>query len=128
MTQDVGLGKKDTSRRAAGARAEALAAEHLEKLGYRIIQRNFRCAEGEVDLIAWDGAVLCFIEVRSRATDDFGDPLETIGPQKIRRVVMAARAYLQNFQGIWPEMRFDAVGILMLEPPKLTLVRDAFEA
>jgi putative endonuclease len=114
--------------RARGQRAETLAAQHLEAQGYRVVERSFRCKVGEVDLIAWDGSVLCFVEVRSRATDDFGDPLETIGPQKIRRIVRAAGEYLVTFKGPWPEMRFDAVGIVMSESPVVTLLRGAFEA
>jgi Holliday junction resolvase-like predicted endonuclease len=66
--------------------------------------------------------------VRSRKTADFGDPLETIGREKIRRIVRAAREYLSAIEGPWPEMRFDAVGILMAEPPVITVVRGAFEA
>ena len=123
-----GEGGPQPTTRTRGEAGENLAARHLESLGYRIVERNYRVASGEVDLIAWDGQVLCFVEVRSRATVDFGDPLETIGPQKIRRIVKAAREYLANIDGTWPEMRFDAVGIVMSEPPQLTLVRGAFEA
>ena len=111
-----------------GARAEALAAEFLEGLGYRVVTRNFRCQGGEIDLVAWDGPVLCFIEVRARESDEFGTPLETLDARKLRRVVHAARAYLETLVGPWPEMRFDAVGILLTEPPRIELVRAAFEA
>ncbi|MEE8408290.1 MAG: YraN family protein [Myxococcota bacterium] len=114
-----------------GAAAEELAADYLRNEGYRIVARNHRCAGGELDLVAWDGDILCFIEVRSRASDAFGDPLETITPQKIRRVVRAARDYLEGVRGPLPEMRFDAVGIVINdpdEPPRITLVRGAFDA
>ena len=129
MTPAHVFGKAPETTRARGQQAEGLAAAHIEALGYRLVERNFRCAAGEVDLIAWDGSVLCFIEVRSRATADFGDPLETIGPQKIRRIVRAAREYLSRLDGPWPEMRFDAIGVLTSStPPEITLVRGAFEA
>ncbi len=111
-----------------GAAAEEIAARYLRDVGYRIVARNHRCSGGELDLVAWDGDILCFVEVRSRGSDAFGDPLETITPQKIRRVVCAARDYLAGLGGKWPEMRFDAVGIIMEEPPRITLVRDAFDA
>jgi putative endonuclease len=110
-----------------GRRAEQLAETHLQRAGYRIVARNHRCAGGEVDIIAFDGDVLCFIEVRARATDALGHPLETIDKRKIRRVAIAARDYINGLRGPWPEMRFDAIGILLHDPPEITLVRGAFE-
>jgi len=118
--------RESTTRR--GMRAEDTAAEYLATQGYRIIGRNHRCAVGEIDLIGYDGAVLCFIEVRSRSTVDFGTPLETISRPKIARIVRAARHYLETLPAPWPEMRFDAVGIVLGEPPSIELVRAAFEA
>jgi putative endonuclease len=109
-----------------------LCVEHLVALGYRIIARNHRCRGGELDVVAWDGNVLCFVEVRSRATDAYGDPLESITPQKIHRIVCAARdfvaGYLPACVDLWPMMRFDALGVVLSQPPQLRLVRDAFEA
>jgi putative endonuclease len=110
-----------------GAAAEQLAADHLAAAGYRIVARNHRCQGGEVDIVAWDGDVLCFVEVRSRKDDRFGHPLETISAQKIRRVARGARDFLRTLRGARPTMRFDAVGIVMSDPPVITLVRDAFE-
>lgn len=110
-----------------GRRGEDLAVSHLQACGYDIVARNHRCAGGEVDLVAWDAGVLCFIEVRARASDDFGHPLETIDARKIRRVAKAAAHYLETLAGPWPPMRFDAVGILLTVPPEITLVRAAFE-
>jgi putative endonuclease len=111
-----------------GRAAEDLACDHLEGLGYRVVTRNHRCPQGELDIVAWDGPVLCFVEVRARAPGPFGTALETIGPRKIRRVVAAARDYLETLPPPWPEMRFDAVGIELTDPPEITLVRAAFEA
>ncbi len=116
-----------TTSRELGGRAEIMAARYLEAQGYRIVARNHRCEGGEIDLVAYDGAVLCFVEVRSRKTDEYGHPLETISRQKIQRVARAARDYLDRLPPPWPEMRFDAVGILMSDPPAIELVRDAFE-
>ena len=112
---------------ARGAAAETLAVEYLVGQGYRVLQRNFRCAGGEVDIIADEAGVLCFVEVRSRENDRHGDPLETIGPRKRQRIIHAARIYIGTLTGPWPQMRFDAVGIVMRNPPEITLVRDAFE-
>jgi len=116
------------SRTARGAAAEELAAGHLISQGYRIVARNHRCAGGEIDIIAYDGDTLCFVEVRSLANPEHGDPLETIDRRKIGRVVRAARNYLETLSGPWPEMRFDAIGIVLTEPPDIRLVREAFEA
>ncbi len=105
-----------------------MAATHLTERGYRIVTRNFRAPGGEIDLIAYDGEVLCFVEVRSLSNPKHGDPLETITRQKIARVIRASRAYLEELSGPWPAMRFDAVGIVMTDPPRIRLVQEAFEA
>jgi putative endonuclease len=120
------LDLETTTRR--GARAEALAWDYLAAQGYRLVARNHRAKGGEVDLIAYDGAVLCFIEVRARSSDELGTPLETIDRPKQLRIIRAARDYLAVLKPPWPEMRFDAVGILLVDPPELELVRGAFEA
>ena len=111
-----------------GSAAEDLAVEHLTQNGYRIVARNHRCSGGEVDIVAWDGDVLCFVEVRSLTDPQQGDPLETITPIKIRRIVAAARHYIETLPAEWPEMRFDAVGITLGETPDIRLIREAFEA
>jgi putative endonuclease len=122
----MGSGRSSTRQR--GQASEGLAARYLEAQGYRIVATNFRAAGGEVDLIAFDGDVLCFVEVRSRASTELGDPLETIDRRKVRRITMAAREYIGTVPRPWPEMRFDAVGIVLVDPPRIELVRDAFEA
>ena len=113
---------------ARGRRAEALAKTYLVHVGYNLIACNYRGANGEIDLIGWDAAILCFIEVRARADDRYGDPLETINQRKIQRIVRAAWHFLETLPTPWPEMRFDALGILLSDPPTYTLVRAAFEA
>jgi len=112
-----------------GSYAESFAAQYLEGLGYEILQRNFRCPQGEIDLIARENEVLCFVEVRSRTELDQVDPFETITPQKRSRIIAAAREFLDDLPLPWPlEMRFDAVGILLQDPPQIELRRGAFEA
>ncbi|MEK7703796.1 MAG: YraN family protein [Myxococcota bacterium] len=117
----------DDDHRAFGALGEKIAATHLGKLGYRIVTTNHRCDRGEIDIIAWDGQVLCFVEVRARRSDRFGHPLETISAKKRQRIVAAARDYLATWRGAWPQMRFDVVGIVDGDPPQIELVRAAFE-
>lgn len=114
-------------RQVRGRQGEDLAAAYLRKLGYRVITTNHRCERGEIDIIAWDGEVLCFVEVRSRRSDRFGHPLETVSAKKRLSLIAAARDYLSTWRGDWPQMRFDVVGIVMTEPPQIELVRAAFE-
>ena len=107
--------------------AEDIAAEFLTAQDYRVVARNHRCPVGEIDVIAWDCDVLCFVEVRSVSDGSPMDALKTITPSKIRRVIAAARDYVDQLRGPWPLMRFDAVGIFLADPPQVTLIREAFE-
>lgn len=111
-----------------GSVAEALAADYLTCCGYDIVARNVRFPEGEIDIIAYEAGVLCFVEVRSLSNPDHGNPLETIQRPKQRRVIRAAQRYLETLAAPWPAMRFDAVGVVLSDPPQLELVREAFEA
>lgn len=115
-----------TSRK--GQRAEEVAARFLEHEGYRILERNYRCRSGEVDIVAEERGVLCFVEVRSTRSRDFGDPLETIDPAKQARLVRAARHYLTLRRAHEREVRFDVVGVVYEPAPEIRLVRGAFEA
>jgi putative endonuclease len=110
-----------------GQRAEQQTVLFLQEQGYRIIQRNYRCRVGEIDLIAEDGAVLCFIEVRSRRSDAFGDPLETIDRAKQRRIIRAARLFLASGRHGDREVRFDVVGIVYEPELRIRLIKGAFE-
>lgn len=123
------------STRAIGAQAEALAAARLEAAGLTIVARNVVIAGAELDLIArgHDGSaeLYVFVEVRSRATVERGDPLETIGREKQRRIARAATAWLDR-QGLSARVavRFDAVGIVAGTggaPPRAEWVPGAFE-
>ncbi len=118
-------------RRALGRAAEALAAEFLEGQGYEILDRNHATRQGEVDLVCREGAVLCFVEVRSRTGDAQGGPEETVGPQKARRVVRAATDWALRHDALEQAIRFDVVAITFGEgaaPPRIDLYRRAFDA
>lgn len=110
-----------------GQRAERLAAAFLERAGYRVLERNYRCRLGEIDLVAEEKGVLCFVEVRSLASLTHGHPLETVGGAKRARLIRAARHYLAARGGAEREMRFDVVAVLGGPRPELELVRGAFE-
>lgn len=110
---------------ASGARAEELAARRLEALGYRILARNHRVRQGEVDIVADDRGVICFVEVRSRAGAAFGAPEETISRAKRRRIVVAAQHWLATrVRGKAPPCRFDVVAIV--GGGEIKLIKDAF--
>jgi putative endonuclease len=122
------MGEKDP-RLARGRAAEAVAARFLERHGYRVIARNVWLCGAELDLVACDGEVLVFVEVRSRSHRRFGSPIETVGGRKIARIARAAQAFL-SLRG-WADRpaRFDVVGIDWTPlGPRCTLVRAAFDS
>jgi putative endonuclease len=115
--------------RARGREAEALAEAHLAGLGYRVLGRNHATRRGEVDLICQEGEVICFVEVRSRAGEAQGSPLETVSPAKARRVVAAATDWAWQHGKLDAALRFDVVGVIQgPEGPRFELVRGAFDA
>ena len=105
-----------------GAAAEALAAGYLATRGLTIVQRNYRCRGGEIDLIARDGEVLVFVEVRLRRNRAFGTAAESITAAKRRRLRLAARHYLARL-GREPPCRFDAVLLDALETENIEWLR-----
>lgn len=84
------------TRRALGQLGEELAVQHLQRLGYIILERNYRCQYGEVDIIARDQERLAFVEVRTRRGTAFGTPEESVTPRKQERLATVARSYLQD--------------------------------
>src|SRR5512146_1375711 len=107
-----------------GQAAEQLAAEFLRRQGLGIVLCNYRCRFGEIDLIARDGSVLVFIEVRSRRSERFGGAASSITLAKRDRLLRSARHYLARSRGAQP-CRFDVV-LLRGEPPVIEWIRNAF--
>jgi putative endonuclease len=105
-----------TPRQRAGDAAEEAACAHLQQHGCRVLARNVRYREGELDVVAQDGPTLVFVEVRMRSRDDFGTPAASVDHFKRRRLVRAAQQYLaQHFgraaagaRGV-PACRFDVI-------------------
>ena len=95
-----------------GNRGEALAEKYLLDIGYQILERNWRFSRAEVDLIAKDGEVLVFVEVKTRSSDIFGKPEESITPKKEALLKDAAAVYMEQIGHEW-EIRFDIVSILI---------------
>jgi putative endonuclease len=94
-----------------GASAEADATGALLAAGYQIVERNFACRAGELDIVARDGDVLVFIEVRSRADGAHGHAAEMVSPGKRARVTRVARIYLEARAPVFDECRFDVVAV-----------------
>lgn len=112
------------NRRAVGTDHEEMAAQFLERNGVHIIMRNYRTRFGEIDLIARDGKYLVFVEVKYRANDSFGSPLEAVDARKQRAIIRVARHYLMRYgYGATTPCRFDVVGIAGDE---ITYVKNAF--
>ena len=120
-----------TSKTVTGKRGEAQAALFLEGKGYRIIGRNVRARFGEIDLVAWQGKTLCFIEVKTRSSEKFGWPEESVHYFKRRVLIRLAQWYLQAHPRLGASaIRFDVVSLL-LDPQgnslRTRLICDAFQ-
>lgn len=98
-------------RKALGALGEKMAVEYLKKRGYHIVETNFRCREGEIDIIARDKDYLVFIEVRTRRGSSFGTPEESVAAAKKEKLTSLAFAYLQTHRKSPSLWRFDVVAI-----------------
>ena len=115
------------SRIAQGTAAEDFALRYLEARGLKLVERNFRCRVGELDLILRDGGELVFVEVRSRRSSRFGTPAESVTRTKQQRLLRAAAFYLQR-QRLDLPCRFDVVAILQTgAEPRVEWIRDAFQ-
>ena len=98
-------------RRDVGALGEKLAKDFLEKRGYQIWQTNYRCPEGEIDIVARHKDSLVFIEVRTKKSLEFGTPEESITPAKMEKLRAVAAHYLQNHDNLPPSWRIDVVAV-----------------
>jgi putative endonuclease len=97
---------------ALGRHGEQLAAEYLQQAGFRILDRNWRCADGEIDIVMADRRALVACEVKTRSGTGFGTPLEAITRQKVRRLRHLAIRWVQAHGVLFDEVRVDAVEVL----------------
>jgi len=96
---------------AVGAYGERVAARHLVEAGLIVLDRNWRCPHGELDIVARDGPTLVFCEVKTRRGDRFGAPVEAVIPAKVRRLRMLATLWIAG-SGLRPrDIRFDVVSV-----------------
>lgn len=107
---------KEANTRKTGTEKEELAAAFLAEKGFRITERNFRCRQGEIDIIGYDGEYLVFAEVKYRSSLAFADPLAAVDARKIKKICRVADYY--RYQKQIPDhvpIRYDVVGILQEE-------------
>ena len=112
------------NKRSLGTKKEQIAADYLRAMGYFIVETNFRCRQGEIDIIARDGMHLVFVEVKYRTDSRAGEPEEAVTPAKRWTILKVARFYLYCHR--LPETtgcRFDVVAI---KGEKIRVIKDAF--
>ncbi len=114
--------------RQIGDLGEDLACDYLVKQGWKILDRNYFSGHSEVDIIAKDGSIIVFIEVKMRSSTRFGQPEEYVTESKVAHVFKAAETWMQEQHLLDAPMRFDIIGILNKKgtPPKFTHLKDAF--
>ena len=119
-----------------GKLGEQYAAAYLEQIGYRLVAANFTLPVGrnqrgavvsaELDLVAYDQDTLCFVEVKTRASDWFAPPEVNIDLRKRHQIARAARAYRELLELENGPFRFDAVTVVLTDPPQIELLRNFF--
>jgi putative endonuclease len=121
------FGKQRNPMDTLGPKGENVAAKFLRNLGYRILERNFRCRAGEVDIIARDGKSLVFVEVKTRKDSD-PEPEQQVNEEKMKQVTKVAEYYLGRFGIPQPPVRFDVVAVIWPrnQEPIIRHITDAF--
>ena len=128
MKRSLLRAKTGTNTRDKGNLAEQIAAHHLQDLGYRVVEQNFACKLGEIDIVAQHGGDLVFVEVRSRGSASALNPVFSVNRQKQQRIIRAAKVYLEKRYREVPPARFDVAIVTMSEPAVVEIIRDAFSA
>jgi len=114
--------------RSLGKQGEAFASSYLKGLKYKILQTNYRCRCGEIDIIARDGSVLVFVEVKARRGVSYGPPQLSVTPFKQRQISKAALTYLLQNRLMEENARFDVIALVFRDcEPVVTHIKDAFE-
>ena len=111
-----------------GKEGERLAERYLQKKGYKLVERNYRCTAGELDLIVLDQRVVVFVEVKTRTGHGFGTPLEAVEFRKQRKMIQAAQFFLAAKGLQQRDARFDVVGVSWMgREPIVEHIENAFE-
>jgi putative endonuclease len=111
-----------------GRIGEDMAHRYLQAHGCVVVARNYRplSGSGEIDLVVWDGPKLAFVEVKTRATEEFGSPESAVDAEKRQRLERGARDYVRRTDIPWRDTRFDIVSIVLDPAPRIEWLRDAF--
>ena len=118
----------NTGKLLLGQEGERLAERYLRKKGYKLVERNYRCAVGELDLIVLDRRIVVFVEVKTRTNHGFGSPLEAVEFRKQRKMIQAAQFFLSAKGLQQREARFDVIGISWPgREPVLEHIENAFD-
>lgn len=113
------------STRSKGSSGEDLAISYLKKHGYRILERNFHSRVGEIDIIAKDGQVLVFVEVKTRWSKKFGNPQEAVTPWKLQSIIKTANYYKLLHPELPDAMRIDVVAVdIQGKSPQIELLKN----
>ena len=119
---------KNITKIITGEKGETIAAAYLKKNGYRILETNFRCSLGEIDIIARDKEDLVFVEVKTRKSLDLGYPEQAVGIKKQKKISQLALFYLQKKNLTNAKARFDVVAVMMSETSnEVKLIKNAFD-
>ena len=107
------------NKQSVGELGEKLARGFLEKKGYKIIEKNYRCKEGEIDIVAEFKKSLIFVEVRTKTNNEFGAPEESVDLNKMNKMVNSAFSYLNNHNALSRNWRIDFIGIELMTDGKV---------
>lgn len=113
-----------------GAYGETLAANYLTDLGYKLLERNYKCKIGEIDIICLDKDYIVFIEVKTRYTNHYGVPSESVNVKKQFKILKTAQNYILKEKLFNSNFRFDVIEVLLNpdnEKPFINLLKDAFQ-
>ena len=116
-----------TQSAALGRRGEDMAHRYLQRKGFTVVARNYKPgADSEIDIIARQGDLVIFVEVKSRTSAEFGSPDRAIDQEKQKHIVRAARAYVNRAAIEWNQVRFDTISVIFTDPPSIIHQQDAF--
>ena len=119
---------KDTQKITTGKEGEKIAATYLKKNGYEIIEINFRCPIGEIDIVAKEKKDLVFVEVKTRKSIELGYPEQAVGMRKQKKMSQLALWYMQKRKITDTNARFDVVAITLIpEKNEVKLIQNAFD-
>lgn len=116
------------NKREVGIFGEKQAAQYLRNKRYKILNMNFRCRQGEIDIVAKDGNTIVFVEVKTRRSSNFGKGMEAVDFHKQQKIRKVALYYLNKYTPTFRDIRFDVVDILLNQEhvPEIIHIKNAF--